>query len=527
MFKDKTYKRCTCRGPVYYKRGPRKGQQIFNDDGTPRIGLLEGACPELSKRAHGSWYYYIELPAGIGGHRQRDRRGGFATQKAAEKAAEASWKAAQSGINVLTNETVEEYLRRWHKKKAADLARTTHHEYGRDIDLYFVPHLGHLKIRDLRAKHIQNMYDWILEENLRRREQREKADQLKLAMEAAQTAWRQAPARTREEKAARSAKRGVWNDAKAAYADARAKVQKETGPATMESINATLKSALSDAVIEELIAKNYAKFVTLPKVNKPDALVWTPERIAYWERTGKKPSPVMVWDVEQTVQFLDFVAEDRHFTAWHIIIFHGLRRGEIAGVTWDDIDLKNGVIHVARQRVSVNYEIHEDDPKADSKGSVLINSDSVVLLTAWREQQQREREEWEAKAGAGTWENHDNRVFTQEDGSEYHPQHFTDRWDLLVEKSGLPPIRLHDGRHEAGTLALAGGAKTKAVQKMLRHKTKRMTEDTYQAVLPELLRETVDASQNLVAQARKKKAKAEKKKVKKKTRKQPPQPAAA
>ncbi|WP_392971302.1 tyrosine-type recombinase/integrase [Streptomyces sp. LN245] len=59
----------------------------------------------------------------------------------------------------------------------------------------------------------------------------------------------------------------------------------------------------------------------------------------------------------------------------------------------------------------------------------------------------------------------------QGDGSTYHPAFFSDRWDRLVELSGLPPIRLHDGRHEAASLALAAGVAPKAVQAMLGHAT--------------------------------------------------------
>ncbi|MGW1163081.1 tyrosine-type recombinase/integrase [Streptomyces sp. NPDC002519] len=101
-----------------------------------------------------------------------------------------------------------------------------------------------------------------------------------------------------------------------------------------------------------------------------------------------------------------------------------------------------------------------------------------------------------------------NRVFTKEDGSAYHPQFFTDRWDRLVELSGLPPIRLHDGRHEAASLALAAGVAPKAVQAMLGHASMRMTTDTYQTVLPEMHAATASASLDLITAYRKTEAQA-------------------
>ncbi|MFC8256819.1 tyrosine-type recombinase/integrase [Streptomyces sp. NPDC057291] len=117
----------------------------------------------------------------------------------------------------------------------------------------------------------------------------------------------------------------------------------------------------------------------------------------------------------------------------------------------------------------------------------------MILLKAWRK---RQRAEWkEHKA----WKYSGNRVFTREDGEAYHPQAFSDRWGRLVELSGLPPIRLHDGRHEAASLALAAGVALKAVQAMLGHASMRMTTDTYQTVLPEMHAATASASLDLIA----------------------------
>ncbi|MFJ6564362.1 tyrosine-type recombinase/integrase [Streptomyces sp. NPDC091412] len=270
----------------------------------------------------------------------------------------------------------------------------------------------------------------------------------------------------------------------------------------MGTIKATLSSALSDALKEELIAKNYAALVTLPKVTKPRALAWTPPRVARWKRTGEKPSPVMVWTLQQTAEFLDHIVDDRHFPAWHLILFHGLRRGELAALAWDEVDLDAEVIHIREQLVTISHEVHEDTPKADSVRDIKLNRDSVMLLRAWREKQATEREQW-TSAGVPAPTEASDRVFTKEDGSVYHPQFFSNRWHRLVELSGLPPIRLHDGRHEAASLALAAGVAPKAVQAMLGHASLRMTSDTYQTVLPEMHAATASASLDLVTAYRK------------------------
>ncbi|SCF68903.1 hypothetical protein GA0115254_111693 [Streptomyces sp. Ncost-T10-10d] len=77
---------------------------------------------------------------------------------------------------------------------------------------------------------------------------------------------------------------------------------------------ATLRAALNDTVRQQIITFNPAAHVKIDPVRKPKALVWTDERVARWQQTGEKPSPVMVWTPEQTGAFLDFVAADRLYS---------------------------------------------------------------------------------------------------------------------------------------------------------------------------------------------------------------------
>ncbi len=82
-------------------------------------------------------------------------------------------------------------------------------------------------------------------------------------------------------------------------------------------IKATLRAALNVAITQQVMSPfNPAEHVELLPGTKPKALIWTDERIARWQATGVKPSPVMVWTPEQTGKFLDFVADDRLYPLW-------------------------------------------------------------------------------------------------------------------------------------------------------------------------------------------------------------------
>ena len=89
-------------------------------------------------------------------------------------------------------------------------------------------------------------------------------------------------------------------------------------------------------------------------------------------------------------------------------------------------------------------------------------------------------------------------AFTREDGTAWHPAQVTSKFERIAFGAGLPPIRLHDLRHGAATLALAGGADIKAVSSMLRHSSIQITADIYADVLPELAAEVARTVASMV-----------------------------
>jgi site-specific recombinase XerD len=127
---------------------------------------------------------------------------------------------------------------------------------------------------------------------------------------------------------------------------------------------------------------------------------------------------------------------------------------------------------------------------------VALDADTVLILRAHRKRQDAERE------AAGIKWVESGLVFTQEDGKPLHPADVTEHFKFLVRQAGLPPIRLHDLRHGAATIALAAGVEMKVVQHVLRHASITTTSDLYTNVLPELAHAAAEATARMIPRAK-------------------------
>ncbi|MFC8671542.1 tyrosine-type recombinase/integrase [Streptomyces griseorubiginosus] len=490
MFKPTYYRRCACQEPALEDDGTPK----LDDAGAPKLRMLGASCPKLRRKGHGTWYFTMELEAGEGGERQRVRRGGFATKDKAETKAAEVYRDLLGGADVLSNATVGEDLDAWLKRKKG-LARTTRHGYEEHVRLYLKPHLGHIKRRDLKLRHVEGMYDAIERENAERLIHHAKVIELQEARDAAYTAWVHAAGRKQERRVARQA----YLDANAAFREGRKGKEKITSAPTMHRINATLSSFLGSGIKRGEYATNLAALVELPAVKRPKALVWTAERVEEWKRTGKKPSPVMVWTPEQTGEFLDFVNDDRLCAMWHAFIFRGPRRGEMCALPWPEVSLTGSWFRISAQIVEIAYQQYDEAPKQDSVRTITLDAQTNKLWARWRVTQATEREQW---SGEQAWVE-SNRVWTHENGEPLHPDWISRRFNRLVELSGLPPIRLHDTRHLSATLALLGKADIKVVQERLGHSSRQITSDTYTSVLPQLMTAEAESTNAVVPRSRK------------------------
>ncbi|MFG2863138.1 tyrosine-type recombinase/integrase [Streptomyces sioyaensis] len=497
--KGSTHRRCYCRDP---KSGKPLGKN----------------CPKLTSRKHGSYSIRQELPPRENGTRRSFSRAGYESLKAAqadldhirallglsdaddpeglaqiaellEKVAdekaplpnvEETRRRLSHGLDLTSRLTVGDWLDMWLAGKKGRPSAISRDEGN--IRLHLKPRIGHIRLDRLRVSHLSEMFEAISEANVDIAEGN--AARRRAIGDLAAIPWKGRVHRARRQVL------------KAAISEMDP-FRRVVTPATRQRIRSTLRAALNAAIAQQLITFNPASHVELEAGKRPKALVWTEERILHWKRTGEKPSPVMVWTPEHTGLFLDHVAEDRLYALWHLIVFRGLRRGEACGQRWTDTHLDDGRITVAKQLVVHGWEVYEDGPKTDAGArTIALDSDTVRALKRHRIQQDADREEW----GSAWVET--GRVFTKENGEMLHPANVTRRFIELCEEIGLPPIRLHDLRHGAATLAHAAGADLKDIQEMLGHSSIAITADTYTSLLPETDRAIAEAAARLVPRAR-------------------------
>ncbi|MGH3669739.1 MAG: tyrosine-type recombinase/integrase, partial [Pseudonocardiaceae bacterium] len=269
-------------------------------------------------------------------------------------------------------------------------------------------------------------------------------------------------------------------------------------PTTLAHIRTTLRGALNSAIRQGLIRHNPACQVELPSRRRAHALVWTPGRVADWHATGIRP-PVAVWTAAQLAAFLDSVRQDRLYALWWLAALRGLRRGELAGLRWADLDLDHRQLVILRARTTAGYQVFEGPPKsAASTRTIALDRHTVAALREHAHHQRQERH-----TAAGRWHN-TGYVFTNRHGNPLHPGFLTHRLTALVAAAGLPPIRLHDLRHGAATLAHLAGTDLKTICDQLGHSSIVLTADIYTSVLPAAQHKAAEATAQLVLDAARK-----------------------
>ncbi|MEV0006405.1 site-specific integrase [Micromonospora sp. NPDC050980] len=394
-------------------------------------------CSRLSIPTHGSWYFSVQLPRDTPGP-ARFRKGGFRTAPQAATARNDALATAAAGSNP-RRITVEQWLRRWLQSLPGRVRRSTAATYGHHVDHYLIPHLGKHTLAGLRPAHIETMFTTI------------------------------APLTTR--------------------------TGRPISAATMQRIRATLRRALNMAIREQLLLVNPARLILLPRPHRHRPQPWSAARVAAWQNDGQRPT-VSVWTPDQLARFLTFAADDPLYPLWWLAALRGLRRGELCALRWTDLDLAEGTLTVNHHIAHVHGRPYLDSPKT-AAGQRTIALDRTTIAVLRKHQQHQQQLFTDASA---LWLP-DGAVFTRPDTRPIRPDWLTHHFAARVTTSGLPPVRLHDLRHGAATLALTAHADLKTVQDMLGHTSYAFTADTYTTVLPERARQVAESTAQLILDA--------------------------
>ncbi len=244
-------------------------------------------------------------------------------------------------------------------------------------------------------------------------------------------------------------------------------------PKTVLEVHLIIRGALNDAVRRGIVTRNVAQVAHAPKLRsipKVEQQAWTAPELRL---------------------FLREAAGHRLFAAFWLLANTGLRRSELLGLQWDDIDLDHATLSINRGLVSVGYELHESRGKTpNSRRSIDLDPTTVSVLSAWKT--------WQAAERGSVGIEPTGWVFADVDGNPIHPDSISQTFERITNRAGVRRIRLHDVRHTHGTLLIKAGVPVKVVSERLGHGNPAFTIDTYQHVLPGMQAEAARTFEQLI-----------------------------
>jgi integrase len=248
-----------------------------------------------------------------------------------------------------------------------------------------------------------------------------------------------------------------------------------------ESIRATLLEAIGNVVWPV----GSAAFTVYPESGKKrgQGNGVTPIKAENPADAVKPPRPerkeMQALDEDETAKLLVSSRSTRVWIPVLLAVTTGMRRGEILGLRWSDVDLDNGVLCVRQALSKTQAEgiVFREPKTAKSRRTLALLPMTVDALKEHRKLQTKER----LRLGP-VFEDH-GLVCARENGRPWHPESFTSAWRILCRDTGVT-VRFHDLRHTHATQLLRGGIHPKVVSERLGHSTIGLTLDTYSHVLP-------------------------------------------
>jgi integrase len=245
-----------------------------------------------------------------------------------------------------------------------------------------------------------------------------------------------------------------------AYSD----VREDLAARSIHQMHYVLKQSLQQAVEWELVSRNHAEHVVLPRCARYAAHTLT---------------------VAQLQQLLTATRESRWYPLWLLLASTGMRHGECTGLQWDSVDLESATLTVTK---TLHWErgrglVLAEPKTSSSRRTMHLTDDAVSAL-----RDHRERQNNEVKAAGSNWSNGDF-VFCTHHGTPFYPTDLYKAWRYALDSTGLPRVRIHDLRHGAATYLLVQGVHPRVAQEYLGHGSVQLTLSLYSHVLPTMHKE--------------------------------------
>jgi integrase len=246
--------------------------------------------------------------------------------------------------------------------------------------------------------------------------------------------------------------------------------------ALIRKLKNIIHGSLKQAMVNQLVTKNVSEGVVLPT---------------------HKQKEIRVFSKDEEKAFINELKGDRLEVAFKLDLVSGLRIGELLGLTWDCIDLTNGIITVKQSLIRVKnrsknpekknlYIIENTTKTRNSKRKVPIPKAAVSML-----QKYKLKQEWEKRIAEGTYEDN-NLLFCTALGNRIIPRNAERSFARVAKKAGITGASIHSLRHTYATRLFEKGVAAKTVSELLGHKNVSHTLDVYTHVLPDIKSDAVE-----------------------------------